>query len=153
MQSDWHDIAIYADIDLNPSHGPISCLDGEMSPNTRATLCRVLHPAYTASRDFKNEMNAAMTAAFGPDFEELVFPPAADQRIQTRVRWKSLKREQSSSDLSDGTLRFIFLATVLTHPKKPPFIAIEEPETGLHPSMLPIVADLAARAPNNPKLY
>jgi len=62
-----------------------------------------------------------------------------------RVRWKSLKREQSTADLSDGTLRFIFLVTVLANPKKP-FIAIEEPETGLHPSMLAIVADLAAQA-------
>jgi predicted ATPase len=109
-------------------------------------LITVLHTLYTADRDFKNEINAAMRAAFGSDFEELVFTPAADQRIQLRVRWRSLQREQSAADLSDGTLRFLFLLTVLASPEAAPLIAIDEPETGLHPSMLPIVAEFAVEA-------
>ncbi|RYD31696.1 MAG: chromosome segregation protein SMC, partial [Verrucomicrobiaceae bacterium] len=109
-------------------------------------LISVLHTLYTGDRDFKNEVNDAMTAAFGSDFEELVFPPAADQRIQLRVRWRSLRREQSAADLSDGTLRFLFLLTVLASPDPAPVIAIDEPETGLHPSMLPIVAEYAVQA-------
>ena len=88
----------------------------------------------------------AMKAAFGEDFDELVFPPAADQRIQLRLRWKSLQREQSAGDLSDGTLRFLFLLAVLASPSPAPLIAIDEPETGLHPSMLPIVAEYAVDA-------
>ena len=87
-----------------------------------------------------------MRAAFGEDFDELVFPPAADQRTQLRVRWKTLKREQSAADLSDGTLRFLFLLTVLASPDPAPLIAIDEPETGLHPSMLQLVAEYAADA-------
>lgn len=109
-------------------------------------LVSVLHSLYTGSRDFKNEMNAAMKAAFGADFEELVFPPAADQRIQLRIRWKSLQREQSAADLSDGTLRFLYLLAILANPSPPPLIAIDEPEMGLHPSMLPIVAEYARDA-------
>lgn len=109
-------------------------------------LIPVLHTLYTGDRDFKKEITAAMRAAFGDDFEELVFPPAADQRIQLRVRWKSLRREQSAADLSDGTLRFLFLLTVLSSPDPAPLIAIDEPETGLHPSMLPIVAEYAMDA-------
>jgi len=35
--------------------------------------------------------------------------------------------------LSDGTLRFICLASILTHPKKPMTIILDEPELGLHP--------------------
>ncbi len=109
-------------------------------------LITVLHSLYTSSRDFKTEVNTAMQSAFGEDFEELIFPPAADQRIQLRVRWKSLQREQSAADLSDGTLRFLFLLAVLANPSPPPLIAIDEPETGLHPSMLPIVAEYARDA-------
>ena len=109
-------------------------------------LISVLHTLYTGDRDFKNEINLAMRAAFGEDFEELVFPPAADQRVQLRVRWKSLQREQSAADLSDGTLRFLFLLAVLASPSPAPLIAIDEPETGLHPSMLPIVAEYAVDA-------
>ena len=49
-------------------------------------------------------------------------------------------------ELSDGTLRFIFLLTVLASPEPAPLIAIDEPEVGLHPSMFPIVAEFAAAA-------
>lgn len=121
--------------------------DTQVSPDGQ-NLISVLHSLYTGSREFKNEINTAMRAAFGDDFEELVFPPAADQRIQLRIRWKSLQREQSAADLSDGTLRFLFLLAVLANPSPPPLIAIDEPETGLHPSMLPIVAEFARDAAN-----
>ncbi len=109
-------------------------------------LISVLHTLYTGDRDFKKDINLAMTAAFGNDFEELTFPPVADQRIQLKLRWKSLRREQSAADLSDGTLRFLLLLTILASPTPPALIAIDEPETGLHPSMLPIVAEYAVDA-------
>jgi predicted ATPase len=109
-------------------------------------LVSVLHTLYSTDRDFKDEINTAMRTAFSDDFDEIVFPPAADQRIQLRLRWRSLQREQSAADLSDGTLRFLFLLAVLANPSPPPLIAIDEPETGLHPLMLPIVAEYARDA-------
>lgn len=109
-------------------------------------LIPVLHTLYTGDRDFKETLDRAMTAAFGPDYLELVFPPAADQQIQLRLRWRSLRTEQSAADLSDGTLRFLMLIAALASPEAGSLIAIDEPEIGLHPSMLPIVAELAAEA-------
>jgi predicted ATPase len=109
-------------------------------------LINVLHTLYTSDRDFKQQINDAMYAAFGEDFDELIFPPTSDQRVQLRVRWKTLQREQSAADLSDGTLRFLFLLAVLASPNPAPLIAIDEPETGLHPSMLPIIAEFAVDA-------
>ena len=109
-------------------------------------LIAVLHTLYTGSRHFKKEANKAMRAAFGEDFEELLFPPDADQRIQLQIRWRSLQRERSAADISDGTLRFLFLLAVLANPSPAPLVAIDEPETGLHPSMLPIVAEYAREA-------
>jgi predicted ATPase len=44
--------------------------------------------------------------------------------------------------LSDGTLRYLSLLTILLHPTPPPLVCIEEPELGLHPDILPTVADL-----------
>ncbi len=120
-------------------------LEQRVAPDGQ-NLINVLHTLYTSDRQFKQDINDAMSAAFGPDFDELIFPPAADQRIQMRVRWKTLRREQSTADLSDGTLRFLFLITVLASPSPPPLIAIDEPETGLHPSMLPIIAEFAVEA-------
>jgi predicted ATPase len=44
--------------------------------------------------------------------------------------------------LSDGTLRYLSLLAILLHPTPPPLVCIEEPELGLHPDILPTVADL-----------
>ncbi len=141
--------SIYHDLHVNmdaPIRQPtVTRHETRVEPDGQ-NLISVLHTLYTGDRDFKNDINMAMRAAFGDDFDELVFPPAADQRIQLRVRWKTLSREQSAADLSDGTLRFLFLLTVLASPNPAPLIAIDEPETGLHPSMLPIVAEYAVDA-------
>jgi len=44
--------------------------------------------------------------------------------------------------LSDGTLRYLCLLTVLCDPEPPPLVCLEEPELGLHPDVLPQLADL-----------
>lgn len=123
---------------------PVTKLDTTVQPDGQ-NLISVLHSLYTTDRQFKRSIDQAMLAAFGDDYEEFVFPPASDQRIQFRVRWRSLMREQSLPDLSDGTLRFIFLLTVLatSHGR---VVAIDEPETGLHPAMFPVIADFAQEA-------
>ena len=43
--------------------------------------------------------------------------------------------------LSDGTLRYLCLLAILCDPDPPPLICIEEPELGLHPDILPNLAD------------
>lgn len=149
FQRELASFAIYHDLDTRPQanirQSAIARFEKRVDPDGQ-NLVSVLHTLYTGDRDFKNDINAAMQAAFGDDFEELVFPPAADQRIQLRIRWKSLKREQSAAELSDGTLRFLFLLTVLASPSLAPVIAIDEPETGLHPAMLPLIAEFAVEA-------
>jgi predicted ATPase len=47
-----------------------------------------------------------------------------------------------ASRLSDGTLRYLCLLAILCDPSPPPLICIEEPELGLHPDILPGLADL-----------
>jgi predicted ATPase len=48
--------------------------------------------------------------------------------------------------LSDGTLRWLALLTILLHPSPPPLVCIEEPELGLHPDIIPTLAQLLKRA-------
>lgn len=48
--------------------------------------------------------------------------------------------------LSDGTLRYLCLLAILCDPEPPPLICIEEPELGLHPDILPGLADLLKAA-------
>lgn len=144
--SEWsvyHDLHVNSDAKIRQ---PAIARSEKRVSSDGQNLISVLHTLYTGDREFKRNINLAMRTAFGDDFEELVFPPAADQRIQLRLRWKTLQREQSAADLSDGTLRFLFLLTVFGSPSPAPLIAIDEPETGLHPSMFPIVAEYAVDA-------
>jgi len=109
-------------------------------------LISVLHTLYSGDMAFKRNIDDAMTAAFGEEYEGLYFPPAADQRIQMRIGWKGLEKGQPAANLSDGTLRFLFLMAILANPEAPSLIAIDEPETGLHPSMMSIIAEYAVEA-------
>jgi len=107
-------------------------------------LTPVLKTLYES--DFKEAIDAGMSAAFPDDYNELLFRETEPNRIQLYVRRKHGHREDSAADLSDGTLRFLLLLTILATPDPPPLIAIDEPESGLHPSMLPIIAEFAAAA-------
>lgn len=139
----YHDVHVHQEATIR--RAAVARSEKSIDPDGQ-NLVPVLHTLYESDRDFKREVNTAMRAAFGNDFEELIFPPAADQRIQLRIRWKSLKREQSAADLSDGTLRFLLLLTILANPNLRLPVAIDEPETGLHPSMFPIIAEYAVEA-------
>ena len=54
--------------------------------------------------------------------------------------------------LSDGTLRYLCLLAILCDPEPPPLICFEEPELGLHPDLLPKVADLLMDASTRTQL-
>ena len=109
-------------------------------------LVSVLHTHYAKNLGFRSAIDDAMRAAFGDDYAELSFPPAEDTRVQLRLRWQSLSEPQSAADLSDGILRFLLLLAILSQPNPPPLVAIDEPETGLHPRMQHIIAEYAVEA-------
>jgi predicted ATPase len=111
-----------------------------------SNLVTVLHTHYSSNREFRELIDDGMKAGFGEEYLRLEFQPAAAQQIQLAVQWKSSSYPHAGSDLSDGTLRFLFLLTVLSHPEPAALIAIDEPEAGLHPSMLPILAEYATAA-------
>jgi predicted ATPase len=117
----------------------------KLEPDGR-NLATVLHTLYEGNREFKVRIDEGMKAGFGEEYDRLAFQPAAAQQIQLAVQWKSSSQPHAGADLSDGTLRFLFLLAVLSHPEPGALIAIDEPEVGLHPSMLPIIAEYAADA-------
>ncbi len=55
-------------------------------------------------------------------------------------------RNVTMDRLSDGTVRVLAMLAVFCHPKPPPLIIFEEPEMGLHPDMIPTLADLLREA-------
>ncbi len=68
-----------------------------------------------------------------PYFHDFYFQP--DQNGNIRLQWNDRYSENvyGPNDLSDGTVRFIALATLFLQPHLPSVIIIDEPELGLHP--------------------
>ena len=54
--------------------------------------------------------------------------------------------------LSDGTIRFVALLATLLSPSPPPLVCIEEPELGLHPDAVALLADLLVEASEKTQL-
>ena len=63
------------------------------------------------------------------------------------------KRVFESGELSDGTLRYLALAGVLLAYRLPAFVALNEPETSLHPDLLDPLARLIARAAERTQMW
>jgi predicted ATPase len=80
-----------------------------------------------------------------------LYPQIDDFNVQISGGWVQLFLEEGkfsipATRLSDGTLRFLCLLAILLNPTPPPLICIEEPELGLHPDILPVIADLLVSA-------
>jgi predicted ATPase len=73
---------------------------------------------------------------------------------QTQLLWKDRFSDllYYPYQLSDGTLRYICLATLLLQPKPPATIIIDEPELGLHPYAIKLLASLLHEAAENAQI-
>ena len=83
------------------------------------------------------------------------------ERMSTRVSGGTVQFYLHESDfatpipstrLSDGTIRFAALLATLLSPSPPPFVCIEEPELGLHPDAVTLLADLLLEASHRMQL-
>jgi predicted ATPase len=91
-----------------------------------------------------------------PDFDGFVLEPSRLNETQILLNWthKGRTYEFGPHQLSDGSLRFIALATLLLQPedKLPLLIALDEPELGLHPAALEVLAGMAKAASGHSQL-
>jgi predicted ATPase len=76
----------------------------------------------------------------------------SNNTVQIFLHEKGLKQPVPATRLSDGTLRYLSLLTILLHPSPPPLICLEEPELGLHPDILPTLANLLIEASQRTQL-
>lgn len=79
-----------------------------------------------------------------PDFNDFLLRPIPTNDTKIQLEWyeKNSDYPFQSYHLSDGTLRFICLATLLLQPQPPSTVIIDEPELGLHPYALTLLASL-----------
>ena len=72
--------------------------------------------------------------------------PLPGGRFAIEFYQEGLLRPLSAAELSDGTLRYLLLVAALLTPRPPTLMVLNEPETSLHPDLLPALARLIVRA-------
>lgn len=115
----------------------------EDAANIAPFLLRLKNGSDAERRSYKRIVETIrLVMPFFDDF--LLDPVKSGPADRLRLSWR-----QKSSDypfqpyhLSDGSIRFICLATALLQPDPPSSIVIDEPELGLHPQAVGIVAEL-----------
>jgi len=66
---------------------------------------------------------------------------------------EGLLRPLSAAELSDGTLRYLLLVAALLTPRPPTLMVLNEPETSLHPDLLPALARLIIRTSQHSQVW
>ena len=83
-----------------------------------------------------------------PFFEDFQLRPDRLNAGRIQLEWKQQRSRAyfGPHALSDGTLRFICLATLLLQPRPPSLILLDEPELGLHPFAIQLLAEMLEAA-------
>ena len=96
-------------------------------------------------------LNDAVSDAFPG--ARLAVVPAEDGRFHLEFQQNGLLRPLSAAELSDGTLRYLLWVAALLTPRPPPLMVLNEPETSLHPDLLPALGRLIRRAANETQVW
>jgi predicted ATPase len=87
------------------------------------------------------DMDAAIADAFPGARVEVI---GTDGYFELEMHQHGLLRPLKASELSDGTLRYLLLVAALLSPRPPALMILNEPETSLHPDLLPHAAALVS---------
>jgi len=110
---------------------------GPNGENLYSTLynLRALHPeTYT-------RLEEVLALGF-PGFHRLEFPVVGAGQVTLAWYQRDLAGPLYPGELSEGTLRFLWLATVLLSPQPTPITLIDEPEVSLHPELIKLLVGL-----------
>ncbi len=76
-----------------------------------------------------------------------------DGRFSLSLTQPGLLRSLSAAELSDGTLRYLLWIAALLTPRPPPLMVLNEPETSLHPDLLPALGRLIIQAARTTQVW
>jgi predicted ATPase len=113
--------------------------------NISAFLHR-LHDSTDATEQAAYRRIVGAIRLVAPFFRDFVLQPEGNDRIRLRWRQEGVDAILSANQMSDGTLRFICLTTLLLQPTLPQLVVLDEPELGLHPFAIVQLAGLLRQA-------
>ena len=138
----------YHVLDVGP-RAPVK-LPQQMKPATSPgpngeDLVPFLYNLRELDRDRYDAIEDALRAAF-PGFEGLSFPSVATGMLSLTWKDKHFRDPIYAHQLSEGTLRFLWLVSLLQSPDLSTITMIDEPEVSLHPELLNLLANLLREA-------
>jgi predicted ATPase len=140
----------YRDIDVGPEspvrQPALLRPDIRLLPNG-SNLSSVFYAIQQEHPDDWGEILEIVNTAY-PDFVKLSVPAGGgDGKVLLRWFERPYEKEGVSANLlSDGTLKLLCLIAILMNPDPPPLICIDEPEIGLHPDWIKLVAEMMQSA-------
>lgn len=121
--------------------------DNEALRPDAANLAAYLYRLENSERT-SYDLIVKMVQRVAPFFDRFRLRPDPNNEDKIRLEWAEVGSDAyfNAHALSDGTLRFICLATLLLQPELPSVILLDEPELGLHPLAITLLAELLQRA-------
>jgi len=99
----------------------------------------------------KEALHEAISDAFPGS--QLKIHVDSGSRFSIEFYQEGLLRPLNESELSDGTLRYLLLVAALLTPRPPSLLVLNEPETSLHPDLLPALAKLIVKASKKTQVW
>lgn len=99
----------------------------------------------------REALDAAITDAFPGSRLGIVFHGGS--RFSIELHQHGLLRPLTAMELSDGTLRYLLWVAALLTPRPPPLMVLNEPETSLHPDLLPALARIIRKAAERTQVW
>lgn len=141
--SDWkvyhfHDTSDTAEVKLSCNIN--DCLS--LRPNASNLAAFLNYIKVSNAKSYKDIVKMIQRVA--PFFHDFILEPEINNSQIIKLKWKHKGSDEyfDASNLSDGTIRFICLTTLLLQPNLPTIILLDEPELGLHPFALNLLASM-----------
>lgn len=131
----------------SPMRGDCNINDNACLRDNGANLAAYLY-ALMQNDEKTFRLIEGVVRSIAPYFKGFKLRPDANNKENIRLEWEEKDTDMyfNGYSFSDGTLRFIALATLLLQSNPPEIIIIDEPELGLHPAAINKLAELAKRA-------
>lgn len=138
----------FHDTSMNsPMRGECNINDNAFLRDNGSNLAAYLY--YLMQNDEKAfRLIEGVVRSIAPYFKGFKLRPDANNKESIRLEWEEKDTDMylNGYSFSDGTLRFIALATLLLQSSAPEVVIIDEPELGLHPAAINKLAELVKRA-------
>lgn len=130
-----------------PMRRPCNVGDNEFLRHDASNLAAVLYRLQETDPQIL-KLIEGVVRSIAPYFERFDLHPDRIDNNKITLKWAEKNSDMylDANSFSDGTIRFVALATVLLQPNAPETIIIDEPELGLHPSAINKLAALINKA-------